>query len=47
MSNILEKKVISDFGKEWSNFDQSEISKADLIKAFNQYFKIFPKIYIP
>ena len=42
----LEKKVIQDFGNEWNNFDQSAIRNIDLKKAFNQYFKIFPKSYL-
>ena len=39
----IDNKVIKDFGNEWSNFDQSTIDKKELIKAFNQYFEIFPK----
>ena len=39
----LDQNVINDFGNEWSNFDQSTINDIDLIKAFNQYFEIFPK----
>ena len=42
----LEKKVIQDFGNEWNNFDQSAIKNLELKKAFNQYFKIFPKSYL-
>ena len=39
----IDNKVIKDFGNEWSNYDQSTIDKKELIKAFNQYFEIFPK----
>ncbi|MDC1154230.1 class I SAM-dependent methyltransferase [Candidatus Pelagibacter sp.] len=45
ISNI-DEKVIKDFGNEWGNFDQSIINDKDLIKAFNQYFQIFPKNYL-
>ncbi len=39
----IDNKVIKDFGNEWSNYNQSTIDKKELIKAFNQYFEIFPK----
>jgi ubiquinone/menaquinone biosynthesis C-methylase UbiE len=42
----LEKKVILDFGNEWSSLDQSTIKNFELKKAFYQYFKIFPKSYL-
>lgn len=44
--NNIDKKVIKDFGNEWSNFDQSTINNKELFKAFNQYFQIFPKNYL-
>ncbi len=44
--NNIDKKVIEDFGNEWSNFDQSTINNNELFKAFNQYFQIFPKNYL-
>ena len=40
----IDKKVIEDFGNEWSNFDQSTINNKELFKAFNQYFKFFQKL---
>jgi hypothetical protein len=40
--NILNKKVIKDFGSEWKNFDQSKLSENELINNFDQYFSIFP-----
>ena len=42
----IDEKVISDFGNVWVNFDQSQIDEKDLIKAFNQYFQIFPKDFL-
>ena len=35
-------KVISDFGDEWSRFDQSNLSESELRVIFNEYFSIFP-----
>ncbi len=45
-SHNIDEKVIKDFGNEWNNFDQSTINDKDLIKAFNQYFTIFPKNFL-
>ena len=42
----IDQKVIKDFGDEWVSFDQSSIKKEDLIKAFDQYFQIFPKQFL-
>ena len=44
--NDIDQKVIKDFGNEWLNYDQSTIGDQDLIKAFNQYFNIFPKNFL-
>lgn len=38
----LGKKVIDDFGNEWSQFDQSELEERELKDNFLQYFNIFP-----
>lgn len=38
----LGKKVIDDFGNEWSQFDQSELEEGELKDNFLQYFNIFP-----
>tara|TARA_Y100000590_G_scaffold83476_2_gene93064 strand:+ start:16695 stop:17537 length:843 start_codon:yes stop_codon:yes gene_type:complete len=40
---ILNKKVLKDFGNEWKEFDQSILSLKELKISFNQYFYIFPK----
>jgi len=41
MGNI-DKEVVEDFGKEWSEYDQSDLSSQQVKEAFNQYFSIFP-----
>ena len=41
MSNI-DKTVVEDFGNEWTAFNQSDLSDAELAQAFDQYFDIFP-----
>ena len=39
---FLHNNVIKDFGREWSSFDQSNLSDKELINNFNQYFSVFP-----
>ena len=39
---MSEKKVIDDFGNEWSSFDQSKLNKNEQNKIFHDYFSIFP-----
>ena len=41
MKNI-DKKVVEDFGEEWSKFSQSSISDENLKASWDQYFSIFP-----
>jgi len=38
----IEEKVISDFGREWTSFDQVELSEKELFNTFQKYFSIFP-----
>ena len=38
---FLHNNVIKDFGREWSSFDQSNLSDKELINNFNQYFLFF------
>ena len=38
-----QNQVINDFGDEWAKFDNSKVSKSELKKIFNSYFRIFPK----
>ena len=45
MFNSMRNKddyVISNFGEEWKQFDQSPIKEAELTELFNNYFSIFP-----
>ena len=45
MSNykeILNQKVLKDFGQEWKKFNQTSLDKEELKYLFNQYFDIFP-----
>ena len=46
MSNI-DKKVIEEFGEEWTKFDYSHIDVKKLNENFNQYFSIFPWDKLP
>ena len=46
MSNI-DKKVIEEFGEEWTKFDYSHIDVKKLNENFNQYFGIFPWDKLP
>jgi hypothetical protein len=45
-ANVDAATVVS-FGDEWSHFDQSALSKAELAGAFSVYFKIFPWDALP
>ncbi len=47
MTENLDKNVVAGFGDEWSRFDQSELSKAELEKMFDNYFNIFPWEKLP
>jgi ubiquinone/menaquinone biosynthesis C-methylase UbiE len=42
-----DSKVVAGFGDEWSRFDQSELTKAELTKMFDNYFNIFPWEKLP
>ena len=42
MTENAVKEVVEGFGDEWSRFDQSQLSKAELEKMFDNYFNIFP-----
>ena len=42
MTENIDKQVVAGFGDEWSRFDQSELSKNELEKMFDNYFNIFP-----
>ena len=40
--NNIDKKVVSDFGKEWKAFNHQHIDESILDSAFDSYFHIFP-----
>jgi ubiquinone/menaquinone biosynthesis C-methylase UbiE len=42
-----DSKVVAGFGDEWSRFDQSELTSAELAKMFDNYFNIFPWEKLP
>lgn len=43
----LDAAVVSDFGAEWSRFDQSGMGDAELQAAFDRYFAVFPWDRLP
>lgn len=47
MDSNLDKDVVAGFGDEWSRFDQSELSNAELATMFENYFNIFPWESLP
>lgn len=47
MPGNVDTKVVEDFGDEWSRFDQSELSQAELQQMFDNYFNIFPWEVLP
>lgn len=42
MNKNVDEKVVADFGREWSAFDQSGVSDQELLDTFRQYFSVFP-----
>ena len=42
MIENIDHKVVEEFGNEWGEFDQSELSEDELISIFNDYFGVFP-----
>jgi ubiquinone/menaquinone biosynthesis C-methylase UbiE len=42
MAENIDKNVVAGFGDEWSRFDQSELTKDELGRMFDNYFNIFP-----
>ncbi len=47
MRRNIDEKVVEDFGKEWSAFDQSAVPAEELYGLFQQYFSIFPFDSLP
>ena len=42
-----EKDTIKDFGQEWSQYDQSELSDQERKEIFDKYFSLFPWDSLP
>lgn len=38
----LDRAVVDSFGDEWTRFDQSALSRAELLDQFDGYFNVFP-----
>jgi len=47
MALNLDQRVVEDFGREWSRFDQLHVDPAELSKIFSQYFEVFPWEQLP
>ena len=45
--NNMDTQVVSDFGYEWEEFDQSKLNKQEQLSWFNAYFSIFPWESLP
>jgi SAM-dependent methyltransferase len=43
----IDHATVAGFGEEWSRFDQSELSAAELRELFDQYFQIVPWETLP
>lgn len=41
MNKNIDREVVDDFGKEWTKFDQSNVSPDELQEIFQQYFSLF------
>lgn len=46
MDNI-DKKVVESFGEEWIRYDQSRMTDAEINRAFEEYFAVFPWEILP
>src|SRR5260221_12564063 len=42
MTANIDRDVVAGFGDEWSRFDQSALTDAELRQMFDNYFNIFP-----
>lgn len=47
MVENVDEKVVAGFGDEWSRFDQSQLSRGEREKMFENYFSIFPWDKLP
>jgi SAM-dependent methyltransferase len=47
MTSNIDDQVVAGFGDEWSRFDQSALTDAELRTMFDNYFSIFPWDKLP
>ncbi len=47
LTSNLDQRTVADFGAEWSKFDQTRLSEAELELQFEGYFGIFPWSTLP
>jgi len=47
MTSNIDNQVVAGFGDEWSRFDQTALSDAELRTMFDNYFNIFPWDKLP
>lgn len=47
MGNNLDSETVEAFGEEWTAFDQSALSEAELQRHFDAYFAVFPWASLP
>ena len=43
----IDTATVSNFGDEWSRFDQTGISDSEAKKIFEEYFSVFPWDLLP
>jgi SAM-dependent methyltransferase len=43
----IDQRVVDGFGAEWTRFDQAEVGEAELRRAFDEYFAVFPWNRLP
>jgi ubiquinone/menaquinone biosynthesis C-methylase UbiE len=43
----LDAATVEGFGREWSQFDQTEVPDAEMVRTFGQYFAVFPWDELP
>ena len=47
MKKNINKKVVEEFGNEWREYNQSNLSEDELNSIFLEYFQIFPWENLP
>jgi SAM-dependent methyltransferase len=47
MRRNIDTRVVDDFGREWSRFDQTGVSSEELERSFERYFSLFPWDRLP